>query len=256
LVKVKDNLLLRPLWHRLFGHAWMLTLLLFFLLGGLRAYGILGPEEASVHQLIMLSFFLMWFLPYVFFGQDGRRAIGLRGVERPIWLVWGVLLGALASLIVFAIGFLLYGRGADNWYVAISQQYLIDDSMFELPKLGLIAMFTIPAMLFSPIGEEFFFRGMVHESINSRWGERAATLVNSLAFSAVHFLHYGIARDADGWRLRLLPGVLWVLLMMGISWLFTLCRRRSGSIWPAVLSHSVFNLVMNLTIFLILLYPQ
>jgi hypothetical protein len=111
-------------------------------------------------------------------------------------------------------------------------------------------------MLLSPIGEEFFFRGMIHESINNCWGERAATLVNGLAFSAVHFLHYGIARNADGWRFRLLSGMLWMLLMMGTSWLFTLCRKRSGSIWPAVLGHSIFNVVMNLTIFLILLSPQ
>ena len=248
-----NNSLLRPLWRRVFGRAWVLNLVLFVLLGCLRAYGLLGPEEASIRQLILLSFFLMWFLPFVFFDQDGRRAMGLKGVKRPFWLLWGALLGAAASLVVFSLGFLLYGRGADNWYIVISQQYLIDDSMSQFPKLGLIVMFTVPAMLFSPIGEEFFFRGMVYESINGRWGERAATLVNGLAFSAVHFLHYGIARDADGWRFRLLPGMLWVLLMMGTSWLFTLCRKRSGSIWPAVLSHSIFNVVMNLIIFLVLL---
>ena len=250
---LENSPLLRPLWRRVFGRAWVLNLVLFVLLGCLRAYGILGPAREGVRQLIMAGFLLMWFLPFVFFDGNGRQVMGLKKVDRPIWLLWGVLLGAAASLVVFAIGFLLYGRGADNWYVAISQQYLIDDSLSQLPRFGLIAMFTVPAMLFSPIGEEFFFRGMVHESVNGRWGERAATLVNGLAFSAVHFLHYGIARDAGGWRFRLLPGMLWVLLMMGTSWLFTLCRKRSGSIWPAVLGHSIFNVVMNLTVFLILL---
>jgi membrane protease YdiL (CAAX protease family) len=47
--------------------------------------------------------------------------------------------------------------------------------------------------------------------------------------------------------------LLWLLLVMGTSWLFTLCRRRGGAIWPAVLGHAAFNLVMNLTIFLVLL---
>jgi membrane protease YdiL (CAAX protease family) len=130
---------------------------------------------------------------------------------------------------------------------------LIDDELSQLPTIALIVMFTVPAMLFSPIGEEFFFRGMVHESVSSRWGEWIAMLVNGLAFSLIHFFHYGIAHDASGWRLRLLPGMLWGLLMMGTSWLFTLCRKRSGSIWPAVLGHSIFNLMMNLIIFLILL---
>ena len=117
----------------------------------------------------------------------------------------------------------------------------------------MIAIFTIPAMIFSPIGEEFFFRGMIHESAKAHWGERAATLVNILAFGGIHLLHHGIARDASGWHLLIVPGLLWMLLVVGTSWLFTLCRKQSGSIWPAVLAHSTFNLVMNLAIFLILL---
>lgn len=250
---MNNDSLLRPFWRRLFGRPWILNLVLFILLGSLRAYAILGPETEGVRRLIMVGFLLMWFLPFVFSDRGGRRAMGLKEVECPIWLLWGALLGAAASLITFAIGVLLYGRGQNHWFVAISHQYMLDDLTSQLPLTVLIPMFTIPAMVFSPIGEEFFFRGMVHESINVRWGERAATLVNGLAFSAVHLLHYGVMRDASGWRFRLVPGLLWVLLMMGISWLFTLCRQRSGSIWPAVLSHSVFNLVMNLTIFLVLL---
>lgn len=250
---MRENVLLRPLWRRVFGQAWVLNVVLFVLLGIVRTYGILGPEEASMRQLIMVGFFLMWFLPFVFFDKDGRRVMGLKRVERPIWLLWGTLLGATASLVVFAIGLLLSGRSADHWYVAISRQYMLGDLMSLLPLSALIPMFTAPAMVFSPIGEEFLFRGMIHESVNVRWGERAATLVNGLAFGGVHLLHYGITRDAGGWHLLLVPGFLWLLLMIGTSWLFTLCRKRGGSIWPAVLSHSTFNLVMNLTIFLILL---
>jgi membrane protease YdiL (CAAX protease family) len=252
-IALEDSSLLRPLWRLVFGRAWILNASLFVLLGCLRAYGILGPGEASVRQLIMLNFFLMWFLPFVFFDKSGRQAMGLKRVEHPIWLLWGVLLGAAASLVIFAIGFLLYGRSANNWYVAISHQYLLGDIISQLPLTVLIPMFTIPAMLFSPIGEEFFFRGMIHESVRVCRSERAATLANALAFGGVHLLHYGITRGTGGWRLLLAPGFLWVLLMMGMGWLFTLCRKRGGSIWPAVLGHAAFNLVMNLTIFLILL---
>jgi len=237
----------------MFGQAWVLNLVLFVLLGAWRAYGILGPETESVRQLILLGFLLMWFLPFIFFSKSGRQTMGFKKVERPIWLLWGPLLGATASLVAFAVGFLLYGRNENNWFITISEQYLIGDLISQLPMPVLIAMFTIPAMTFSPIGEEFFFRGMIHESVRAHWSERVAILVNALAFGGVHLLHYGITRDASGWHFLLVPGSLWMLLMMGTSWLFTLCRRRSGSIWPAVVAHSVFNLVMNLTIFLILL---
>jgi membrane protease YdiL (CAAX protease family) len=156
-------------------------------------------------------------------------------------------------LVVFALGVLLYGRGGDHWYVAISRQYLLDDVMSQVPLGTVFVTFTVPAMLFSPIGEEFFFRGMIHESIDAGWGERTATLVNGLAFAGVHLLHYAVERNADWWHVRVVPGMLWFALMMGLSWVFTLCREKSGSIWPAVLAHAVFNLVMNLTIFLVLI---
>jgi membrane protease YdiL (CAAX protease family) len=250
---MRRDALLRPLWQRVFGQAWVLNLVLFVLLSGLRAYGILGPERASVRQLILVSFLAMWFLPFVFLHRDGRRATGLGKPGRLAWLAWGPLLGAVASMLLFGIGMLLYGRGADHWYVAISQQYLLDDVMSQLPLVTAFVMFTVPAMLLSPIGEEFFFRGMVHESVRTGWGERTATLVNGLAFAGVHFLHYGVARDSSGWHVRAVPGLLWFVLMMGVSWLFTMCRKKSGSIWPAVLAHSTFNLVMNLTIFLTLI---
>jgi hypothetical protein len=73
-----------------------------------------------------------------------------------------------------------------------------------------------------------------------------------LAFGGVHLLHYGIIHDAGGWHFLLVPGLRWLGLMVVTSWLFTLCRKLGGSIWPAVLSHSAYNLVMNLTLFLIL----
>jgi hypothetical protein len=47
------------MWQRAFGQAWVLSLSLFLILGGLRAYGILGPERASVRQLILAGFLAM-----------------------------------------------------------------------------------------------------------------------------------------------------------------------------------------------------
>jgi hypothetical protein len=52
---VRGDLLLRPPWRRVFGQAWMLTVLL----GSLRAYGILGPESESVRQVMNLAIFLV-----------------------------------------------------------------------------------------------------------------------------------------------------------------------------------------------------
>ena len=243
--------LLRPAWQHIFRRAWILNLILFIVLGGLRAYGLFGPQ--SVRLLIMLNFFLMWFLPFIFFTQSGRHAMGLTRVERPIWLLWGSLLGIGGSLIIFAVGYGLYGHSTENWYVGILNSWAIDSTMLQLPRIQLFLIYTLPAILFSPIGEEFFFRGMIHESVKVHWGQRAATAVNAIAFGGVHILHYGSSWDSAGLHFSLVSGTLWILLIMGLSWLFTQCRQRSGSIWPAVVAHSTFNLVMNVSIFWALL---
>lgn len=243
--------LLRSFWQRIFHRAWIVSLVLFVALGGLRAYGLFGPSSARI--LIMLNFLLMWFLPFVFLTKEGRQAMGLKRVEHPRWLGWGLLLGMGAAFVVFAIGWSLYGRSADNWYISVLDSFSIGAAQLQIPRFVLFLLYTVPAMIFSPIGEEFFFRGMLHESVREQWGATVATPVNAVAFGAIHLLHHGLRWDSTGGHLLLGSGLLWVGLMMGLSWLFTVCRQRSGSIWPAVVAHSGFNLVMNLTIFWILL---
>ncbi len=242
--------LLHPVWQRVFRQAWVLNLVLFIALGGLRAYGLFGPLSARL--LIMLGFLLMCFLPFIFYAQSGRYEMGLRKVERPIWLLWGLLIGMGGSFIIFSVGYGFFGRSANNWYISILNSWAIDSTMMQLPRIQLFLIYTLPAMLVSPVGEEFFFRGMIHESVNQLWGQRAAIFINALAFGSVHILHHGLSWDSTGMHFLLVSGLLWVVLMMGMSWFFTQCRQRGDSIWPAVVAHSAFNLGMNLTIFLIL----
>lgn len=243
--------LMYPIWRRIFKKAWILNLVLFMGLGALRAYGLFGP--VSVRTAVMLNFFLMWFLPYIFFNKNGKREIGLKKAEGPIWLLWAILLGLASAIIIFLIGYGIYGVGKENWYVGILNSWAIDENMRQLPVLTLFSIFTLPAILFSPIGEEFFFRGMIHESISRIKGEKVALFVNAFAFGSIHLLHHGILIDHTGVHFMFVPGILWMMLMMGVSWIFTYCRTRSNSIWTAVIGHAAFNLGMNVSIFLVLM---
>jgi membrane protease YdiL (CAAX protease family) len=242
---------LRPAWLRVFRQAWILSLVLFLALGALRAYGLFGPVGARMS--IMLGFFLMWFLPIIFLTRSGRLAIGLKRVEHPRWWLWAIVLGVASSLLVFGVGYVLYGHGADNWSVSLLNSWALDSTMLQLPHTELFLIYTVPAILFSPVGEELFFRGIVHESVRERWGQGPATVVNAAAFSGVHTLHHGLSWDGSGWHVLLGSGLLWILLIFGLGLLFTECRRRSGSIWPAVVAHAAFNLVTNVCIFWALL---
>src|SRR5437016_12693510 len=91
-------------------------------------------------------------------------------------------------------------------------------------------------MIFSPIGEEILFRGVIQQAFTLRWKAGIGTAVNSFSFGLVHLLFHGIARDAAGIHLQFLSGSLMVLLMEATSYVFTLCRLRSASLWPAMRS--------------------
>ncbi|MBN1305081.1 MAG: CPBP family intramembrane metalloprotease [Anaerolineales bacterium] len=239
--------ILYTFWRRIFKHPWWLSVVLFLILAGVCAYGLFGPEKAR--RWIMFGFFILWFTPFLFFSKAGRRNLGIKKIGNPLWLLWGFLLGGAASSLVFILGFLLYGRNSDNWYVSVLVSWLIDEQMMELPRLALFAMFTFPAVVFSPVGEEFFFRGIIHETVKEKWGVAIATVVNAMAFGLVHLMHHGIQWGQRGLQVSIFSGLLWFVLMMGVSWLFTICRLEGDAIWPAVFSHAAFNLTKNMTIF-------
>jgi membrane protease YdiL (CAAX protease family) len=246
-----DTILLRPMWARIFRHAWFLNLALFLILAGMRCRGLFGPTDTRM--LVMLNFLLMWFLPFVFYSRSGRTAMGLNRIQHLRWLYRGTFLAAVASLIIFFIGYELYGFGADNLYISLRDSFDIDTALKQLPRLQLFLLYTIPAIIFSPIGEEFFFRGMIHTAVKKRLGVRPATVANAAAFSGVHLLHHGIRWTSTGLNITWASGTLWFMMMMGLSWFLTQCREQGDSIWPAVAAHAAFNLVTNVTIFCVLL---
>ncbi len=133
--------LLRFFWQRAFGRAWVVSLVLFVTLGGLRAYGLFGgPPSARVW--IMLNFLLMWFLPFIFFTKEGRQAMGLKKVEHPRWLGWSLCLGMGGALVVFGIGWVLYGRSPDNWYVSVLDSFSVGAEQMQISRFDHYSVFT------------------------------------------------------------------------------------------------------------------
>jgi len=236
---------LRPFWSRIFPGAWLYSVVLFVVLAAMRTYAILGPAKAGL--LFLCQFLLMGLLPFVLLTRAGRQEIGICGISRPGWLLWSPMLGALAAAGVIALGFGLYGCGSDNWVITLRNTYR--EVALPLGKWTAFALLALPAAIVSPVGEEFFFRGLLHLSLRRVVGNGTATLANALAFGSVHLLHHGIWKDAAGLHLRPGSGLMMVLVMMGLSWAFTICRLRSGSLWPAVLAHSACTLFMTATIF-------
>lgn len=240
---VSEALLLRPFWAGLFAAPWMLGVLLCVLVAAWRGALMLGPTRGTGPWMVV-HFVTLMAIPFVFLSRSGRSQIGLTMRFRARWVLWGVAFGVLAAVGVGMCGLLLFARSPDNWYVTVGATMLSDPDLRSLPAEALFLALAIPAALFSPVGEELFFRGVFHESIADHAGHGVAAVVTGCAFGLMHVFHHGIRTGPAGVDVRVASGLLWVVLTLGLSLMFTACRRRSGSIWPAVLCHAAFNVTM------------
>lgn len=224
-----------------------LILVLSAMFVAMRALGTVGP--AALRWMLPLGFVIMACLPWLLLTQEGRRQIGLRPTDEPRFYLAGIVAGAGAAAICFIIGLALYGTGPDNWYVSVADSYRRVMNTDGFGQLTLHLIFTIPACIFSPVGEELFFRGFLHRALETRFNTRRSTHIEATLFGVVHLCHHGLLVTAAGISVRAGSGAVWVALMFGTAWMFAWLRQRSDSLLPAIVSHATFNATMNLFIF-------
>ena len=108
--------------------------------------------------------------------------------------------------------------------------------------LGLRLLLVLVVVSIGPLVEELLFRGVLLSALLQRWHAGWAAAISALVFALIHLpgLQY---------QWYALPGL--ALLALVLAWL----RLRSGSIWPAVVAHSVNNLLAVLGWFVALNPP-
>ena len=246
---LNEPLELRDPWPRFFPSALALSLILLVVLTGFRVYGYLGSEPFE-NQPVMVGFVLMWLVPILFLTEYGRQQIGFSQRISVKWILIAILSGAALASLCHLLGLALYGKGAQNWFVSVAYTYQSDGRITVLDRNVAFALFTIPAIVASPIGEEVFFRGIIEQSNRHRWTPFAGACLAAGLFALVHLIHHGIYRDFNGeFEIMPVPGAIWFGLMFGTSLVFSYLRQKGLSIWTAVAAHSAFNLVMNTYIF-------
>jgi len=243
---------LRSFWNRFIQYNWKFGLVLILLVCIPRFYLVLRANQLASYSSIGLIMFLSALVPFVFLGKYGRKQIGITGTKKLSWLLIAFLVGIAGSLILFWLGKTLFGSSYQNWYVYIGKSYNISDTISDHQRNVQFAVMSVTGMLFSPIGEEFFFRGIVHGSVAKSLGDRKASIVDSTAFALTHISHFGMVFINGQWDFYFLPAVLWVAAMFGVSLLFFQMKKKSGAIWGAVLCHAGFNLGMIFSIFYLL----
>jgi len=241
---------LKAVWARLFRFDWKFGTALILIFGIPRFILVLFANTTGNYSSVPALFLLMWIAPFILLTKKGRKAIGMRSPRNYTWLFYAFIIGALVCTAVFLIGVLLYEKSLGNWYVYIAQSYQLPaGELRPTDKRIYFIIFAIIGMTFSPIGEELLYRGLIHQSFVSRFGETRASIFDSLAFGVTHLAHFGIVYANGMWQFLPLPALLWVIFMFLTGLTFSFCKAKTGSILGAIVSHAGFNLAMTYFIF-------
>ena len=209
--------------------------------------------EANVSQsyaLVSVFFVVMALTPLILLGRAGRAWIGMWGSPRPLRLLVALCAGAACCGLMVLSAEGLFGAGDDNAFHYIAGTYAgLPSPMDDQTRLILFLVFALIGMTFSPIGEELFYRGLIHECFSGRLGQGRAAIVDASAFAVVHLAHFGLVWRAAGWTLLPGPAVWWVCGLFVTGLVFFQSRRAGGSLLGAILAHAGFNLAMTGWIF-------
>jgi uncharacterized protein len=196
--------------------------------------------------------FISAITPFIFLSKYGQKEIGLTRPKNYGWLLFAFIAGLLYSFLLYYIGQSLYRNSYSNWYHYIGKSYKIPAGINQHDKTVMFSVVALTGMIFSPIGEELFFRGIVHGSFAKSIGEKKASLVDSATFGITHMAHFGLIYVNNQWNFLPVPTFIWVLGMFLASIIFFICKQCSGSLFGAMVCHAAFNLGMIYCIFYLL----
>jgi uncharacterized protein len=241
---------LRPFWNRIFNFNWKFGLFLILLICIPRFVFVLNANESGNYSpSIALIMMLSAIAPFIFLSKYGRKKIGITMPKNYNRLLIAFIGGLVASILLYFLGQILYGNSYENWYNYIGKLYKITANISQSDKKILFAITALMSMILSPIGEELFFRGIVHSTFEKSVGAQKASIIDSSAFALTHISHFGLVFINNKWNFLPVPTMIWITSMFLVSLLFYFFRKNSVSILGAIICHSAFNLGMTFCIF-------
>jgi uncharacterized protein len=243
---------LRPFWNRIFNFNWKFGLFLILIVCIPRFILVLNANATGNYSYIGLIMAISAIVPFIFLNKYGLKQIGITKPAKYSRLLIAFASGLIASLILYLLGQLLYGHTFENWYTYIGKSYNIPPGMDQRNKAIMFSIMALTGMTFSPIGEELFFRGIVHAAFAKSSGDRIAGVADGSAFALTHVAHFGLVFINSQWNFLPIPAFLWVIIMFFVSAMFFTFKKYSGSILGAMICHSAFNLGMIFSIFYLL----
>ena len=108
--------------------------------------------------------------------------------------------------------------------------------------IQILPLWVLAGLMFAALAEEIIFRGWLLPALGRRYGWARGIGFSGLLWAILHFFsdrYSGLG--LDGILLRLVARILFCVAMGAVlSWLVL----RWGSLWPAVLAHYVYNVLV------------
>ena len=175
-----------------------------------------AARVAWVYGIVSASLFAV--IAMVAARQRPATFIRRTGLDRfDVDRLW-VPAGAVAVMYLL-VGVYARAVEAAGWEALVPAGSSLDTTLRDPAALALYGVTTV---IFAPIGEELFYRGLSFSGL-AAWGFIPAALISSAMFAISHF-------DAGS----LIP---FTALGMVMAWLYW----RSGSLWDSIVFHCLFN---------------
>jgi membrane protease YdiL (CAAX protease family) len=238
--------ILRPFWNRFFNFNWKFGFFLILISCIPRLLMFLNTGQSGTCKFISLTVIMVLTAaaPFLFLKKKGRKAIG---ISKPVdynGVLLACIFGLTVSILFFTLGVLLYSTSQENWYSYIMNPYAIPNGINPGNSTFMISMMALLLMTVSTIGEELFFRGIIHSSFARSIGNNKASVIGSLVFVFTYIAHFALMLNNFQYTLAAVPCVVLGLGMFIVSILFLLFKKFSGSLLGAVICHLSFNFGM------------
>ena len=213
--------------------SWVVTLLIiflgFFLVGILELFGL--SEDVSWELMGTLVYVGVLAMTMLYLHWDGDLGGTLQMFK----------IGSLGAGFVFLVGLpfvitvidLVATSIYDMLYIARWGEssipelvYYVDDSEYDVIR----ALSFVSIVIVAPVVEEILFRGYILDAIRELHGDVVAVLGSSVLFGLLHIEPYVVGMATLG-------GIVYGIV-----------RIRSGSLWPCIVSHMVWNFLAFLYI--------
>lgn len=226
----------------------VLGLVLIVVFTTIRFYVIQEANVSKNYGNASYLFTIMALLPFVLLNKSGRQFIGIKKPTNYWWLLNSFIIGMLICSGIHLLFNIIYDHSINHSMVYISKSYTLDH-MNESNKFSIFIIFCVSSMIFSPLGEELFYRGLIHGSFVKKYGENMASIIDSIAFAFAHLSHFGIIYYLGSWTLLPIPALLWFASMYFLCRMIFICRLKTGSIFGPIFCHAGFNVTMIYWIF-------